>query len=683
MTLDVDEHHRTLRRSLWLEGSHSKYSSVTVPTHLAYCGIVAVLRHQFSRVAARLVILRVASPDALESYAEASRIFLGQRLEGQEQGDFSVYKIDPHKKEKNIDFALHRRVAESGTCILVCVRYDDVDEELRLFADVIADVPPPTPRQINATFRRFGHILTKFEENLILQESWTRLVFAFQPGRPPIAGLRRLRDASNKSNASKVKQGPKGPTLADLNGLGLAQKWGLELAEDLAQFRSGEIPWEDVDCGVLVSGLPGTGKTMFAQALALTCGVPIVVASAAQWQAEGHLNDLLKAMRGSFREAMDHGISILFIDELDAIGSRAINDSQHADYKRQVINGLLELLDGFNRREGVVVVGASNHPENIDPAILRPGRLDRHFELPLPDGRTRREIFRFHAGFPVPAEQEQHFDRATAGMSGAALQQLVRDGKRVARRSRKTFAFEHLRSVFKLIDLPIEFRRAIAVHEAGHALVGMSLGMELAEISITDKIVLDRQGSLGTTTFIPPVLPRKTRSFYLDRITMYLGGVAAEILVFGEFSEGASGHAASDLGAATALATEVEACMGMGTSLAIENVHVADLSKLRDKNARLRAAVDEILNRQLLRAVEILRGRSADLHELANALLHNQSLRNEDIQDLFDARRNRPDNLTTNVEEVSRTLGECLDEFGFQPLGRRILLRKSSTGMKE
>jgi ATP-dependent Zn protease len=630
-------------------------------------------------VAARLVILRVVSPDSLESYAEASRIFLGQRLEGQEHGDFSVYKVDPRKKEKTVDFALHRRVAESGTCILLCVSHEDVDEELRLLADVIADVPQPTPRQIDATFRRFGHMLTKFEGNVILQESWTRLVFAFQPGRPLATGLRRLCDASRKISASKVKQEPTGPTLADVSGLGPAQKWGLELAEDLAHFKDGKIPWEDVDCGVLVSGLPGTGKTMFAQALALSCGVPIVVASAAQWQAEGYLNDLLKAMRGSFREARDHGISILFIDELDAIGSRAINDSQHADYKRQVINGLLELLDGFSRRKGIVVVGATNYPENIDPAILRPGRLDRHFEIPLPDGRTRREIFRFHAGFPVPAEKEQHFDRATAGMSGAALQQLVRDGKRVARRARKTFAFEHLASVFKLIDLPLEYRRVIAVHEAGHAIIGMSLGMELTEISITDKIVSDRGGSLGTTTFVPPALRMRTRSFYLDRIAMYLGGVAAENLVFGEFSEAASGHAASDLGAATALATKVEACLGMGTSLAIEINHVADLSKLRAKDARLRATVDEVLERQLLRATEILRIRSADLHRLANTLLDTQSLTNEDVQKLFATTRDRRTQPKNDVDDESRTLGKCLDELGFQPLGRRISLLKTST----
>jgi ATP-dependent Zn protease len=460
------------------------------------------------------------------------------------------------------------------------------------------------------------------EERLIAAESWTRLVYAFPPDRSVLVGLRRLRETADRTSVKKAAPVAAGPTLLDLSGLGPAKEWGIELARDLAEFRAGLIPWDDVDTGALISGPPGTGKTLFAEALARTCALPIVAVSAAQWQAAGYLNDLLKAMRESFREAQSKGTALLFIDELDAMGSRAVNDSHNADYKRQVINGLLELLDGFERRIGIVVVGATNHPEHIDAAILRPGRLDRHFVIPLPDPKTRQQIFEFHAGFAVPEDYEAQLARSTAGMSGAALKQLVRDGRRIARRSGIPFGFEHaLEAAKPLIDLPVELMRIAAFHEAGHAIVGLELGMELEGISIANKVLAEGVNTLGGALFTRQAFPMKTRSFYLDLITMYLGGLAAESLMFGEFTESGAGDPNSDLGVATALATKVEASFGMGGSLAIDVVPDHELGRLRTSDVRVRAAVSKILDRQFTRAKRILDLRSMALRKLADTLL--------------------------------------------------------------
>lgn len=679
----ADKSRRRRIRSLWRIDRAGDQSDITVPVHLAYCGIVSTLRHHVTSKTSHLAVLKVAAPDALDSYVEAGRLFLRQVLSRRGYPDPFVREIDPRKNGKTSELAIYRRAAENGKGILLCVSLDDVDEELRLFADVVAVVPKPTSRQINATFRRFGHVLTKSEEQLIAAETWTRLVYAFQPDRPVLAGLRRLRDTSGRTPVPKMAQPPVGPTLADLSGLGPAKEWGLELARDLADFRSGLIPWEDVDSGVLISGPPGTGKTLFAQALSLTCDLPIVTASAAQWQAEGYLNDLLKAMRDSFREARAHGTSILFVDELDAIGSRAINDSQHADYKRQVINGLLELLDGFDRRSGVVVVGATNHPENLDPAILRPGRFDRHFVIPLPDARTRKQIFQFHAGFPVPAEHEELFDRSTGGLSGAGIKQLVRDGRRLARRQRTMFGFEHIVAATKpLVDLPIEHMRVAAFHEAGHAIVGLELGMELEGISITDKVVAEGVQTLGGASFIKETFPLKTRSFYLNHVAMYLGGLAAETMVFGDFTETVAGDPLSDLGVATTLATKVEACFGLGGTLAIDIVHERDLGRLRANDVRLRAAVSEILDKQFLRAKAILDLRISALHEVADTLLDARSMSANDVRDAIIRNRAvgegqcKPD--FEDVEASNHSFGGGLDEIGFHPLGHRIPVWKRS-----
>nr|WP_246659268.1 AAA family ATPase [Rhizobium sp. FY34] len=386
-----------------------------------------------------------------------------------------------------------------------------------------------------------------------------------------------------------------------------------------------------------MSGPPGTGKTLFAEALARTCRIPIVVTSAAQWQACGYLNDMLKAMRDSFAEARSKGAALLFIDEIDAVGSRATNRSSNADYTRQVINGLLELLDGFERRRGIVVVGATNHPEYIDPAILRPGRLDKHFIIPLPDTATRRQIFQFHAGFPVPEDREDGFARSTLGMAGADLEQLVRDGRRTARRQGQPFEFGHVASIANpLIDLPADQMRRTAFHEAGHAIVGLELGMELEGITINDKVLATGIDNLGGAVFRTPTFPMKTRSYFLDQICMYLAGLGAESLIFGEFTE-TGGDPRSDLARATAMATKVEACYGMGATLAIDLVEERDLALLRAGDFRLRKAVTELLDAESVRAKTILDMKIDAFCAVAETLLRKRNMSVVEVQDVVRA----------------------------------------------
>lgn len=495
------------------------------------------------------------------------------------------------------------------------------DEETVLFVDLDVTIARPTPRQITAMFTRFGHPFSERDLDTIASTQWSDLRFAFPAHRPLVAGLRRLRTVRPSRGPASSDVTP-GPTLRDLPGLGAAAEWGLELARDVTDFVTGNIHWGDVDSGILISGPPGTGKTLFAGALARTCNLPIVAASAAQWQSAGYLNDFLKAMRGSFAEAMMKSPSILFIDEIDSFGDRVVAD-HNGDYKRQAINGLLELLDGFDRRTGVIVVGATNHPENLDPAIRRAGRLDRHIAIPLPGERDRMDIFRYHSGLDVPVENLERFILGTNGMSGADIEKLVREARRAARRRFSSIKIEDvLGLVAPLVPLPAEYIRSVALHEAGHAIVGLEVAIgELSSIRITNEILPGSLSLLGGAIFIMPELRQKTRGYYLDYIAMLLGGIAAETLILDTFADGATGGADSDLGKATEIATLVEACYGMGSTLAVENVHKRELPRLRAQNVGLRTAVKVLLDEQFDRAKGILTDNREALEEIAAELM--------------------------------------------------------------
>ncbi len=225
--------------------------------------------------------------------------------------------------------------------------------------------------------------------------------------------------------------GPRG--LARVPGMGAALEWAEALAADLASYKAGRLPWANVDKGALLVGPPGTGKTSFARALAEECGVPLILASHAAWQAQGHQGDMLKAMRASFAEARGSAPSILFIDEVDSFPDRQAVAHEHGGYTVQVVNGLLAEMDGALSRDGVVVIGACNNPGLVDPALKRAGRLDRIIEIGLPDFQGRVDILRVHLSRDLLNGDLGQAARLAEGMSGAELEKAVREARRAAR----------------------------------------------------------------------------------------------------------------------------------------------------------------------------------------------------------------------------------------------------------
>lgn len=190
---------------------------------------------------------------------------------------------------------------------------------------------------------------------------------------------------------------PAAPTVETLHGYGDAMSWALNLRQDLALWTSGKLPWSQMSTKLLLSGPPGTGKTIFARALCNTLQVPLVATSVSTWLEPSHLGDVIKRMRLTFEEARRHAPCILFVDEIDGIGRRG-EKNEYDDYWNSVVNKLLELVDGTEKSEGLIIVGATNRPDVIDPAIRRSGRLESHIEIPLPDVDALVGILAHHLG---------------------------------------------------------------------------------------------------------------------------------------------------------------------------------------------------------------------------------------------------------------------------------------------
>lgn len=567
-------------------------------------------------------LLVVDTPDAAEIFAEAGRLFLRQHFRFEEYENPTVWVLSETRRGNRVQRSVFEEASEKSQAILICDSETVFEEEeAALWADLFVHLTKPTARQVQAAFRRFGHILKDTDLQMVSTETWARLSYAFPPKRSVTVGLQRLRAAARlPANTSNVLDD--GPTLENLYGLGKAAEWGIELARDLADYAAGRIDWSDVDTGVLISGPPGTGKTMFAGALARTCKVPLVVASAARWQAHGHLGDFLRAMQETFNEAKSKAPCILFLDEVDAFGSRS-GDAHNGDYKRQAINGFLECLDGFDRRAGIVVVGATNHAEVLDPAIRRAGRLDRHIVIEKPDATTRLKIAEQLSGISMPIEHLERFGRTTKGMTGADLSKLVREAKRLARRRVGAVTADDIIACLpKLQPLSTDLLRVTAYHEAGHAVVGIMLGLgRLEAVVMREDVVVGPSESVGRTLFADDRGARRTRIHFLAQVCTLLAGMAAEELEFGEGGDGTVGGENSDLVKATSLATLVEVSLGMGSTLIVEPASDENLSVLRTENREIRAAVDALLIEQYGRARRVLDENRAALSEVANELL--------------------------------------------------------------
>lgn len=433
----------------------------------------------------------------------------------------------------------------------------------------------------------------------------------------------------------------------------------VEFLKDPAKFQKlgGKIPM-----GVLLVGPPGTGKTLLAKAVAGEAKVPFFSISGSDF-VEMFVGVGASRVRDMFNQAKKHAPCIIFIDEIDAVGRhRGAGLGGGHDEREQTLNQLLVEMDGFEGKEGVIVIAATNRPDVLDPALLRPGRFDRQVVVPLPDIRGREKILEVHMG-KVPIDDDVRpglLARGTPGFSGADLANLVNEAALFAARANKRLVgmleFERAKDKImmgaerKSMVMQESERKLTAYHEAGHAIVGLSVPDHDPVYKVT---IIPRGRALGVTMF----LPEEDRYSYSRRrlesqISGLFGGRIAEGLIFG--NDHITTGASNDIEKATELARNMVTKWGMSDKLGpltygeeegevFLGRSVTKTKEVSDATAKLiDSEVRDIIDRNYKAAEIILNEKMDILHLMAEALIKYETIDSEQIAEIMTGKQASP-----------------------------------------
>ena len=454
-----------------------------------------------------------------------------------------------------------------------------------------------------------------------------------------------------KSNAKIYAESETGVTFADVAG----EEEAKDALKEIVDFLHDPKNYSDIGAtlpkGALLVGPPGTGKTLLAKAVAGEAHVPFFSISGSEF-VEMFVGMGAAKVRDLFKQANEKAPCIVFIDEIDTIGKKRDGSGMGGnDEREQTLNQLLTEMDGFDGRKGVVILAATNRPETLDKALLRPGRFDRRIPVELPDLKGREAILRVH-GKDVKMDESVDFNaiaRATVGASGAELANIINEGAlRAVRMGRRVVSQADLEESVETViagyqkknaSVSENERRIVAYHEIGHALVAACQSNSAPVHKIT--IIPRTSGALGYTMQVEDgerLLMSKEEA--LNKIATLTGGRAAEEFMFHSITTGAS----NDIEQATKLARAMVTRYGMSDQFGmvaletVTNQYLGGDTSLACSPETAKAIDDEVIatvKAQYEKAVGILRDHAAKLNELAGYLLEKETITGEEFMEIL------------------------------------------------
>ena len=459
-----------------------------------------------------------------------------------------------------------------------------------------------------------------------------------------------------KSNAKIYVKAQTGKTFDDVAGQDEAKEALVEIVDFLHNPEKYAEIGADLPKGALLVGPPGTGKTLLAQAVAGEAEVPFFSISGSEF-VEMFVGMGAAKVRDLFKQANEKAPCIVFIDEIDTIGKKRDGSINSNDEREQTLNQLLTEMDGFDGKKGVVILAATNRPESLDPALLRPGRFDRRIPAELPDLAGRESILKVHAK-KVNMSPDVDFNaiaRATAGASGAELANIINEAAlRAVRNDRKAVIQSDLEESVEVVIAGYQRKNAvisqkekeiIAYHEIGHALVAAKQKDSAPVHKIT--IIPRTSGALGYTMQVDEGEKfLMTKEEALARIATLTGGRSAEELIFNSCTSGAS----NDIEQATKLARAMVTRYGMSDSfdmIALETVTNQylggdpALACSSETAAKIDTEVNAIVRKAHEKAISILTENISKLHELSAFLLEKETITGEEFMEIL-TRENAP-----------------------------------------
>lgn len=521
-------------------------------------------------------------------------------------------------------------VAPSDDSLIPTLRARDIE--------IKAELPPQPPW--------WTTILSSLLPMLLIVGIWFMLMQQSQGGGGRIMNFGKSRARRYDEDNIKI-------TFKDVAGADEAKQELEEVVEFLKHPKKYNDLGAKIPKGVLLYGPPGTGKTLLAKAVAGEAGVPFFSISGSDF-VEMFVGVGASRVRDLFEQAKKSAPCIVFIDEIDAVGrQRGAGLGGGHDEREQTLNQLLVEMDGFGANEGIIMIAATNRPDILDPALLRPGRFDRQIVVDRPDIKGRQEILKVHVkGKPISPEVELGvIARRTPGFTGADLSNLVNEAALMAARKNKNkIDMPEMEEAAERVIMGPERRsrvisdkekRLTAYHEGGHTLVGMLLD----NTDPVHKVTIIPRGRAGGYTLSLPKEDRyyATRSEMLDELKVLLGGRVAEALVLKEISSGAS----NDLQRATSLARQMICEYGMSPELGPmtfghrqDQVFLGrDIGRDKDYSEEVAAKIDKEIRKfidEAYQKTESLLNENMDkLHLIADALIERETLEGEEIDQLM------------------------------------------------